>query len=195
MWQHTTSRKKIWQGGSLRDPLVEWFPSWHCVSCMHRIDHGCAVIVVCPFSHSLSLTLLVLHASNGVFEGAWVLSWSPMSRWLPCGLLSFLAEPITVTVTVFVPLRCPAGTTLTMAVLSGWLLTVANTGDSNAIIDAGDDVQEITFSHRIQVRLGLSEYVCERYSRIILHSSYHIYVLYCAELECVNIRLWMTHEQ
>jgi hypothetical protein len=46
-----------------------------------------------------------------------------------------------------------AGTTLTMAVLSGWLLTVANTGDSNAVIDAGDDVQEITFSHRIQVLL------------------------------------------
>jgi hypothetical protein len=36
-------------------------------------------------------------------------------------------------------------------VLSGWLLTVANTGDSNAVIDCGDDVQEITFSHRIQV--------------------------------------------
>jgi serine/threonine protein phosphatase PrpC len=40
-----------------------------------------------------------------------------------------------------------------MAVLSGWLLTIANTGDSNAIVDCGDDVQEITFSHRIQVRL------------------------------------------
>jgi serine/threonine protein phosphatase PrpC len=39
-----------------------------------------------------------------------------------------------------------------MAVLSGWLLTIANTGDSNAIVDCGDDVQEITFSHRIQVR-------------------------------------------
>lgn len=47
---------------------------------------------------------------------------------------------------------CAAGTTLTMAVLSGWLLTIANTGDSNAIVDCGDDVQEITFSHRIQVR-------------------------------------------
>lgn len=44
-----------------------------------------------------------------------------------------------------------AGTTLTLAVVSGWLLTVANTGDSNAIIDSGDDVQEITHSHRIQV--------------------------------------------
>uniref|UniRef100_A0A383WJ55 PPM-type phosphatase domain-containing protein n=2 Tax=Tetradesmus obliquus TaxID=3088 RepID=A0A383WJ55_TETOB len=44
-----------------------------------------------------------------------------------------------------------AGTTLTMAVMSGWLLTVANTGDSNAVIDCGDAVQEITHSHRIQV--------------------------------------------
>jgi serine/threonine protein phosphatase PrpC len=44
-----------------------------------------------------------------------------------------------------------AGTTMTLAVVSGWLLTVANTGDSNAIIDCGDSVQEITFSHRIQV--------------------------------------------
>ncbi|KAF6260285.1 phosphatase 2C-like domain-containing protein [Scenedesmus sp. NREL 46B-D3] len=44
-----------------------------------------------------------------------------------------------------------AGTTMTLAVVSGWLLTVANTGDSNAIIDCGDSVQEITYSHRIQV--------------------------------------------
>jgi BRCA1-associated protein len=43
------------------------------------------------------------------------------------------------------------GTTMTLAVVSGWLLTVANTGDSNAIIDCGDSVQEITHSHRIQV--------------------------------------------
>ena len=43
------------------------------------------------------------------------------------------------------------GTTLTLAVLSGWLLTIANTGDSSAIVDCGDDVQEITHSHRIQV--------------------------------------------
>eukprot|EP00878_Enallax_costatus_P015209 GHUV01015923.1.p1 GENE.GHUV01015923.1~~GHUV01015923.1.p1 ORF type:complete len:203 (+),score=33.53 GHUV01015923.1:311-919(+) len=42
------------------------------------------------------------------------------------------------------------GTTLTLAVVSGWLLTIANTGDSNAIIDMGDNVQEITHSHRIQ---------------------------------------------
>jgi hypothetical protein len=28
---------------------------------------------------------------------------------------------------------------------------MANTGDSNAIIDCGDSVQEITYSHRIQV--------------------------------------------
>jgi hypothetical protein len=40
---------------------------------------------------------------------------------------------------------------MTLAVVSGWLLTVANTGDSNAIIDCGDSVQEITHSHRIQV--------------------------------------------
>jgi hypothetical protein len=40
---------------------------------------------------------------------------------------------------------------LTIAVVSGWLLTVANTGDSNAVIDTGDEVQEITYSHRIQV--------------------------------------------
>eukprot|EP00879_Flechtneria_rotunda_P021704 GHRR01022885.1.p2 GENE.GHRR01022885.1~~GHRR01022885.1.p2 ORF type:complete len:117 (+),score=35.98 GHRR01022885.1:644-994(+) len=46
-----------------------------------------------------------------------------------------------------------SGTTMTLAVMSGWLLTVANTGDSNAVIDCGDSVHEITCSHRIQVRL------------------------------------------
>jgi len=39
-----------------------------------------------------------------------------------------------------------------LAVISGWLLTMADTGDSNAILDTGDVVQEITYSHRIQVR-------------------------------------------
>ena len=37
---------------------------------------------------------------------AWFLPWSSMSLWLPCGLLSCLAEPITVTVTVTV-VTCP----------------------------------------------------------------------------------------
>eukprot|EP00775_Hariotina_reticulata_P009503 gene9503-9666_t len=51
-------------------------------------------------------------------------------------------------------LKSEVCTTLTIAVVSGWLLTVANTGDSNAVIDTGDEVQEITYSHRIQVNKG-----------------------------------------
>jgi hypothetical protein len=38
-----------------------------------------------------------------------------------------------------------------MVLVSGWLVTMANTGDSNAIIDDGVVVAEITRSHRIQV--------------------------------------------
>lgn len=46
--------------------------------------------------------------------------------------------------------RC-AGSTMTLAVISGWLFTMANCGDSNAILDTGGEVLEITNSHRIQV--------------------------------------------
>lgn len=41
---------------------------------------------------------------------------------------------------------------MTLVVVSGWLVTVANTGDSSAVLDTGDHISEITLSHRIQVR-------------------------------------------
>jgi hypothetical protein len=40
---------------------------------------------------------------------------------------------------------------MTLVIVSGWLVTVANTGDSSAVLDSGDHISEITFSHRIQV--------------------------------------------
>eukprot|EP00798_Chlamydomonas_sp_ICE-L_P005307 gene5307-18551_t len=42
-----------------------------------------------------------------------------------------------------------AGTTVTAVVTTGWLVTVANTGDSAAIIDTGSTIVEVTRSHRI----------------------------------------------
>jgi hypothetical protein len=47
-----------------------------------------------------------------------------------------------------------AGTTMTLALVSGWLVTIANTGDSSAGIDTGNHTSEITVSHRIQVTKG-----------------------------------------
>jgi serine/threonine protein phosphatase PrpC len=40
---------------------------------------------------------------------------------------------------------------MTLVIVSGWLVTVANTGDSSACLDTGDAISEITVSHRIQV--------------------------------------------
>ena len=54
-------------------------------------------------------------------------------------------------------LHMSKGTTLTLALVSGWLLTTANTGDSNAVLDDGVKVVEVTNSHRIQVGEGLGE--------------------------------------
>ncbi|KAI8463185.1 MAG: phosphatase 2C-like domain-containing protein [Monoraphidium minutum] len=45
-----------------------------------------------------------------------------------------------------------SGTTMTLTIVSGWLITVANVGDSSAVLDTGDDASEITLSHRIQAR-------------------------------------------
>jgi serine/threonine protein phosphatase PrpC len=53
-----------------------------------------------------------------------------------------------------------AGTTMTLALVSGWLVTIANTGDSSAGIDTGNHTSEITVSHRIQVTKG-----CRRRAR------------------------------
>lgn len=50
-----------------------------------------------------------------------------------------------------------AGTTMTLVVVSGWLVTVANTGDSSAVIDTGDHISEITVSHRIQINTAEQE--------------------------------------
>ncbi|KAJ9519451.1 hypothetical protein QJQ45_023188 [Haematococcus lacustris] len=42
-----------------------------------------------------------------------------------------------------------AGTTVTVVLCTGWLLTVANTGDSAAVLDTGCSLLELTHSHRI----------------------------------------------
>ena len=47
-----------------------------------------------------------------------------------------------------------AGTTFTMAVLYGKLLTVANVGDSKAFVDIGSEVVELSTSHRIEDNIG-----------------------------------------
>jgi hypothetical protein len=43
-----------------------------------------------------------------------------------------------------------AGTTVSVALCTGWLLTVANTGDSAVVLDTGCSLLELTLSHRIQ---------------------------------------------
>lgn len=43
----------------------------------------------------------------------------------------------------------PSGTTATVALVSGWLLSVANVGDTCAILHTGDKVMEMTRSHRL----------------------------------------------
>ncbi|GLC33563.1 hypothetical protein PLESTB_000088500 [Pleodorina starrii] len=43
-----------------------------------------------------------------------------------------------------------SGTTVTAAILVGYLLTVANLGDSSAVLDTGCSILELTGSHRIQ---------------------------------------------
>jgi BRCA1-associated protein len=45
------------------------------------------------------------------------------------------------------------GTTVTVALCTGWLLTVANAGDSGAVLDTGSSLVELTCSHRIQSNL------------------------------------------
>ena len=52
-----------------------------------------------------------------------------------------------------------AGTTFTMAVLLGSLLTVANVGDSRAFMDTGSELVELTTSHRIEDNVGVCLYV------------------------------------
>ncbi len=39
---------------------------------------------------------------------------------------------------------------MTLVIVSGWLLTVANIGDSDAYLDTGSEAVQLTFSHRIQ---------------------------------------------
>ena len=50
----------------------------------------------------------------------------------------------------------PAGTTVTIVLVTGCLLTSANIGDSAAVLDTGCSMLELTDSHRIQVRFGLA---------------------------------------
>ena len=42
------------------------------------------------------------------------------------------------------------GSTLTIALSCGWFLTVANVGDSEAVIDTGVSVDVVTDSHRLE---------------------------------------------
>ena len=41
------------------------------------------------------------------------------------------------------------GTTCTVALVTGWLVTVANVGDSSAVLDTGASILELTKSHRL----------------------------------------------
>ncbi|EFJ47432.1 hypothetical protein VOLCADRAFT_92137 [Volvox carteri f. nagariensis] len=55
----------------------------------------------------------------------------------------------------FLPAKAPSmtnakGTTVTAAIIIGYLLTVANLGDSSAVLDTGCSILELTGSHRIQ---------------------------------------------
>ena len=45
-----------------------------------------------------------------------------------------------------------SGTTVTIVLVTGALLTAANIGDSAAVLDTGCSMLELTDSHRIQVR-------------------------------------------
>lgn len=51
-----------------------------------------------------------------------------------------------------------AGTTLTVAILTGDLLTVANIGDCKAFLDDGVELVELTNSHRIEDNIGNAQH-------------------------------------
>ncbi|CAD7697268.1 unnamed protein product [Ostreobium quekettii] len=50
----------------------------------------------------------------------------------------------------FAEYRCPSGTTVSLALLSGWLLTVANVGDSEVYLDTGTCVGEMACCHKVE---------------------------------------------
>lgn len=43
-----------------------------------------------------------------------------------------------------------SGSTVTLGVVTGWMLTVANIGDSVGVLDLGNSFVEVTYSHRLQ---------------------------------------------
>ena len=47
-----------------------------------------------------------------------------------------------------------AGCTLTMVLVTDWMLTVAAVGDSKAVLDLGGQFLEITPEHRVQHHLA-----------------------------------------
>lgn len=49
----------------------------------------------------------------------------------------------------FAALGCGSGTTISVALLSGWLLSVANIGDSEVFIDIGGVIGEMTCCHKV----------------------------------------------
>lgn len=58
-------------------------------------------------------------------------------------------QPAQVAATANCSPACP-GTTVTAVIVVGYLLTVANIGDSSAVLDTGCSILELTGSHRIQ---------------------------------------------
>ncbi|GMH43107.1 hypothetical protein BSKO_11029 [Bryopsis sp. KO-2023] len=49
----------------------------------------------------------------------------------------------------FAEMGCGSGTTVSVALLSGWLLTVANVGDSEVFLDVGGAIGEMTSCHKV----------------------------------------------
>ena len=71
-----------------------------------------------------------------------------------------------------------AGCTLTMVLVTDWLLTVAGIGDSKAVMDLGAQFLEVSPEHRVQHHLAEQErlkragsYLAPiRYNQALLHS-------------------------
>jgi serine/threonine protein phosphatase PrpC len=60
------------------------------------------------------------------------------------------SDPFPFRLLLLLPPLPPAGTTVTVCIVIGDLVTVANVGDSAAVLDTGCSMLELTDSHRIQ---------------------------------------------
>ena len=75
-----------------------------------------------------------------------------------------------------------AGTTFTMAVLYGNLLTVANVGDSKAFMDTGSEIVELSTSHRIEDNIGnliMFSLDCRSFPRGFRAALYSAFAMQC----------------